>query len=134
MTRKKLFQFLHKFIKKYLKIFLEFNRPQDWNNDIALLKLDKPVKFNDKISPLCLPSENVCFKEGKKSPRGPPLNIFLFDNWKNRMLADFLGFKMIWRSPYYWITLKTSVPNRYYKLGVKLGPKISKNLVIKSFQ
>ena len=45
---------------------LDFNRPADWNNDIALLKLDRPVKFNDKISPLCLPSENVCFKEGTR--------------------------------------------------------------------
>ena len=43
---------------------LDFNRPHDWNNDIALLKLDRPVTFNDKISPLCLPAENVCFKEG----------------------------------------------------------------------
>lgn len=43
----------------------EFNRPYDYSNDIALLQLDSPVEFNEKLSPLCIPDENVCFKEGK---------------------------------------------------------------------
>lgn len=42
----------------------EFNRPFDYSNDIALLQLDSPVEFNEKISPLCIPDEDVCFKEG----------------------------------------------------------------------
>ncbi|CAG5110821.1 Oidioi.mRNA.OKI2018_I69.chr2.g5179.t1.cds [Oikopleura dioica] len=42
----------------------EFNRPQDYNNDVALLKLETPVHFSDNISPLCLPDEKVCMKEG----------------------------------------------------------------------
>jgi hypothetical protein len=43
---------------------LEFNRPYDYSNDIALLQLDSPVEFNEKLSPLCIPDEDVCFKEG----------------------------------------------------------------------
>ena len=43
----------------------EFNRPYDYSNDIALLQLDSPVEFNEKLSPLCIPDEDVCFKEGK---------------------------------------------------------------------
>ena len=58
-------------------LFSDFNRPNDWNNDIALLKLDRPVTFNDKVSPLCLPDQNVCFKEGKTKCR-----LFFFKNGK----------------------------------------------------
>lgn len=46
--------------------------PVSLNNDIALIKLAKPVSFNNYIQPICLPSVNekiqygkVCYVAGK---------------------------------------------------------------------
>ncbi|XP_067118273.1 elastase-1-like [Centruroides vittatus] len=38
----------------------------DINNDIALLKLNSPVKFNDHIRPVCLPQRNLIFTNKNK--------------------------------------------------------------------
>ena len=43
-------------------MLLLFIKHPDYNtdtlkNDIALLKLEKPVQFNDKIQPVCLPTK-----------------------------------------------------------------------------
>ena len=36
------------------------------NNDIALLKLSRPVMFNDKIQPICLPNQGEAPAVGSK--------------------------------------------------------------------
>lgn len=43
--------------------------PHTYNNDIALFKLDEPIKFNKYVSPVCLPKSDVkpgtnCFVTG----------------------------------------------------------------------
>ena len=36
------------------------------NNDIALLQLAQPVRFNDKIQPICLPKQGEAPSVGSK--------------------------------------------------------------------
>lgn len=40
---------------------------ETFNNDICLLRLSKPVKFNKYIQPICLPSETSNFHDGNKA-------------------------------------------------------------------
>ena len=63
-----------------------YNKPSLINNDIALIKLDKPALLNSHVSTVCLPSSNVnvslestCFITGvfpKKSYFFPFLSTF----------------------------------------------------------
>ena len=50
----------------------KYKQPSNLNNDIALLKLDKPLKLNDRIRTVCLPKNgtvipvgSTCFMSGK---------------------------------------------------------------------
>lgn len=49
-----------------------YNKPSRFNNDIALLKLSRPVPFDNNIGTVCLPDKNQsppvgsnCFITGK---------------------------------------------------------------------
>lgn len=56
-----------------IKMHNDFSK-SNYNNDIAILELDKPVDFDDKVKPACLPStgKNIIGKYN-------PINIyFLF--------------------------------------------------------
>ena len=41
----------------------DFN-PVTFDHDIAILKLEKDLKFNTKISPVCLPQQDETLPEG----------------------------------------------------------------------
>ncbi|CAG5111566.1 Oidioi.mRNA.OKI2018_I69.chr2.g5861.t1.cds [Oikopleura dioica] len=41
-----------------------WNKPEPYNNDIAIVVMEDEVEFTDKVSPMCLPKESVCFSEG----------------------------------------------------------------------
>lgn len=41
-----------------------WNKPEPYNNDIAIAVMEEEVAFTDKVSPMCLPKESVCFEEG----------------------------------------------------------------------
>lgn len=41
-----------------------WNSPFKFDNDIAVLELEKEAKFTGEVSPICLPQESVCFTEG----------------------------------------------------------------------
>ncbi|XP_068998590.1 complement component 1, r subcomponent [Embiotoca jacksoni] len=49
-----------------IHIHPEYNNPHrlDYNNDIALIKLQEPVIFNSSIMPVCLPAEDVVYIAG----------------------------------------------------------------------
>ena len=36
------------------------------NNDIALIELSEPLRFSDRIQPICLPDAQACLPEGTK--------------------------------------------------------------------
>ena len=36
------------------------------NNDIALIELTEPLRFSDRIQPICLPDAQACLPEGTK--------------------------------------------------------------------
>ncbi len=36
----------------------------DFNNDIALIKLQDPITFNESIMPICLPAEDATYTTG----------------------------------------------------------------------
>lgn len=44
----------------------EYNNPNlvDFNNDIALVKLQEPLTFSTSIMPVCLPAEDATFYIG----------------------------------------------------------------------
>ena len=42
----------------------EFYKPTDWNNDISLILMDRPVVYNDYMKPICLPSPDLIIPEG----------------------------------------------------------------------
>jgi len=42
----------------------EYSKPIDWNNDIALVEMNRPVIFTDSIRPLCLPSPDLVIPAG----------------------------------------------------------------------
>ncbi|XP_076010741.1 uncharacterized protein c1s.2 [Genypterus blacodes] len=59
----------------------EYNNIVDYNNDIALIKLQNPITFNSSIKPISLPSENATYNAGMMGlvsgfglleTRGPP--------------------------------------------------------------
>lgn len=53
-------------VKKYLKRIIphpNYN-PYNFDNDIALMELDSPVKFSDYIRPICLPAAQHDFPMG----------------------------------------------------------------------
>ncbi|KAI2656420.1 Chymotrypsin-like protease CTRL-1 [Labeo rohita] len=53
-------------VKKVAKVIThpDFNKPVDFNNDIALLKLSSPVKMTAYVSPICLPSSFTSIRPG----------------------------------------------------------------------
>ena len=46
-----------------IHIHPEYNNPNglDYNNDIALIKLQDPITFNSSIMPICLPAEGATY-------------------------------------------------------------------------
>jgi len=55
-----------------------YNRPSSINNDIALIKLDRPVQFNKYIQPVCLPTTtqrpavgDICYISGWGKTKHP---------------------------------------------------------------
>ncbi len=44
----------------------EYNNPDglDYNNDIALIKLQDPITFNSSVMPICLPAEDATYITG----------------------------------------------------------------------
>lgn len=40
----------------------EYFNPDTYEHDIALLSLNKPIKFNDHIQPICLPKRYESFE------------------------------------------------------------------------
>lgn len=49
-----------------IHIHPEYNNPNlvDFNNDIALIKLQEPLTFRTSIMPVCLPAEGATFDTG----------------------------------------------------------------------
>ncbi|KAM9353494.1 complement C1r subcomponent-like [Symphorus nematophorus] len=49
-----------------IHIHPEYNNPNDadYDNDIALIKLQDPITFNSSIMPICLPAEGATFDTG----------------------------------------------------------------------
>ncbi len=49
-----------------IHIHPEYNNPNglDYNNDIALIKLQDPIIFNSSIMPICLPAEDATYVTG----------------------------------------------------------------------
>ena len=43
-----------------------YNRPSPINNDIALIKLSRPVKLSQRVNPICLPSYDSDVPTGSK--------------------------------------------------------------------
>jgi len=41
-----------------------WNTPFTYDNDIAILELEEDANFTAEVSPICLPTESVCFTEG----------------------------------------------------------------------
>lgn len=42
----------------------EFYKPIDWNNDISLVQMDRPVEFTEYIKPICLPPPSLVIPDG----------------------------------------------------------------------
>ena len=44
----------------------DYNNPQnvDYNNDIALLKLQDPITFDSSVMPICLPAQDATYVTG----------------------------------------------------------------------
>lgn len=55
---------LQKFRVKQVHQHPGYNRPSMMNNDISILKLDKPAVFNDHVQPACLPNSGEAPKPG----------------------------------------------------------------------
>jgi len=56
------------FIKVGKQIFHEWYPDDDYGNifnDVAILKLEKPLKFNDNVQPICLPKSGIKLKNGQ---------------------------------------------------------------------
>lgn len=47
-----------------LYIHEDFRKGQHMNNDLAIIVLKSPVRFNDYIQPVCMPSKEVAYTEG----------------------------------------------------------------------
>ena len=60
------------FTIKKVDVHEHFSSPTIFNNDVALITLDKPVRFNEHIQPVCLPDSDAdvvvnrtCYVTGK---------------------------------------------------------------------
>ncbi|XP_076592860.1 ovochymase-2-like [Chaetodon auriga] len=70
-----------------IHIHPEYNNPSglDFNNDIALIKLQEPITFNSSIMPICLPAEGATYTTGKI---GLVSGFGLTEAGKRRILAN----------------------------------------------
>lgn len=49
---------------EHMYVHEDFRKGHPYNNDIALLLLKNPVRFNDFIQPACLPTKNTKYEPG----------------------------------------------------------------------
>ncbi|XP_041798251.1 uncharacterized protein LOC121610282 [Chelmon rostratus] len=74
-----------------IHIHPEYNNPNflDFNNDIALIKLQDPITFNSSIMPICLPAEGATYITGIM---GLVSGFGLTESGKRRLLTNRLRY------------------------------------------